>query len=189
MYRLGILGSRRGANLVALMTAIRQRQLTAEIAVVISDKSDAMILQRASDYQLNAEFVDPNNMTRVEYDEKISILFTSYAADLIVLVGYMRILSNEFVAKWRHKMINIHPSLLPAFAGGMDQAVHQAVLDSGIKETGCTVHYVTEELDAGPILLQKKCIVLPHDTVDTLKARVQELEGVALIEVIGKLAK
>ena len=189
MYRLGILGSRRGTNLVTLTTAIRQKRLLADIAIVLSDKSDAMILQRARDHQLNAVFIDSTNITRVEYDEKISTTIASHAVDLIVLVGYMRILSDEFVAKWRNKIINVHPSLLPAFAGEMDQAVHQAVLDSGVKETGCTVHYVTEALDTGPILLQKKCIVLPHDTVETLKARVQELEGVALIEVIGKLAK
>ena len=106
----------------------------------------------------------------------------------MVLVGYMRILSVEFVSCWQNKIINVHPSLLPAFAGKMDKSVHQAVLESGLKETGCTIHYVTEHVDAGPILLQKTCPVLAADNADLLKSRVQQLEGEALIEVIDGLA-
>jgi phosphoribosylglycinamide formyltransferase-1 len=109
--------------------------------------------------------------------------------ELVVLIGYMRILSPEFVTAWENKIINVHPSLLPDFAGGMGNAVHQAVLDAGKAETGCTVHYVTEEVDAGPIVVQKRCAVLPDDTVESLKVKVQELEAVALIEAINQIAK
>jgi phosphoribosylglycinamide formyltransferase-1 len=102
-----------------------------------------------------------------------------------VLIGYMRILSNQFVAQWNNKVINVHPSLLPAFAGGIDLDVHRAVLASGIKETGCTVHKVTTEVDGGPIVVQKACPVMVNDTIKTLKARVQALEGKALVEAIN----
>ena len=98
----------------------------------------------------------------------------------LLSVGYMRILSAEFVTEWNNKVINVHPSLLPAFAGKMDLEVHQAVLD----ETGCTIHYVTPEVDEGPVLLQKKCAVLKNDTAESLKNRVQLLEGAALVEAI-----
>ena len=93
----------------------------------------------------------------------------------------------EFIAKWRNKIINVHPSLLPAFAGGVDQDVHQSVLKAGLKETGCTIHWVTEAVDAGPVIIQKKCPVFLNDTVDTLKKRVQGLEGEALVEAVGSL--
>ena len=184
MRRLGILGSTRGTDMLALIKAIENQQLNARIEIVISNKKDAIILERARQHNLNAEFVDPAQLTRELYDQKISEVLHSHQVDLVILIGYMRILSNEFVNTWRNKIINVHPSLLPAFAGGMDGNVHQAVLNSGVKETGCTVHYVTEEVDAGPILVQKKCPVLPSDTVDSLKERVQKLEGEALVEAI-----
>lgn len=186
MLNLGILGSTRGTDLQALIDAADKKALSASIKVVVSNKKDAYILERARLHHLNAVFVDPNSLTREQFDENVSKVFHQFEVDLIVLIGYMRILSPRFIAEWRNKIINVHPSLLPAFAGGMDQNIHQAVLDSGISETGCTVHHVTEEVDAGPILLQKKCVVLPGDTVESLKVRVQQLEGEALVEVINK---
>jgi phosphoribosylglycinamide formyltransferase-1 len=187
MLRLGILGSTRGTNLLAIIDAIQQRRLPASIEVVISNKPDAMILERARANGLLAEFISPTNLTREEYDQIVSTELKSHAVDLIVLIGYMRILSNAFVGSWKNKMINVHPSLLPAFEGKMDLDVHRAVLQSGIKETGCTVHYVTEEVDQGPIILQKKCPVLIDDTPESLKARIQVLEGDALVEVLKQL--
>jgi phosphoribosylglycinamide formyltransferase-1 len=188
MIRLGILGSTRGTDLQAIIDAIAKRQLAAEISVVISDKQNAYILERAITHELNAIFADPKNKSREEFDSQLSEILHTNNVELIILIGYMRILSKEFVAEWRGKIINVHPSLLPAFAGGMDSNVHQAVLDAGVKETGCTVHYVTEEVDAGPILIQKKCAVLADDTVDSLKARVQKLEGDALVEAVNNLS-
>jgi len=189
MIRLGILGSTRGTSLQPIIDAIREQRLPASIESVISNKPDAFILQRAKEEGITAQFIDPKEKTREDYDKKISALFRACQVDLIVLIGYMRILSKDFVEEWRNKMINVHPSLLPAFAGGMDKNVHQAVLDSGVKETGCTVHYVTEAVDAGPVLVQKKCAVKADDTVDSLKKRVQQLEGEALIQAIESLQK
>jgi folate-dependent phosphoribosylglycinamide formyltransferase PurN len=96
----------------------------------------------------------------------------------------MRILSPYFVEQWSGRLLNVHPSLLPAFAGLMNRKVHEAVLSAGVPETGCTIHQVTEEVDGGPIVLQKRCPVLPGDTVDTLKDRVQALEQTAFIDVL-----
>ena len=118
------------------------------------------------------------------------MLFRSlqHNADLVLLVGFMRILSAEFCRKWQDRILNVHPSLLPKYAGGMDTNVHEEVLRNGDMETGCTIHFVTEEVDAGPILIQKKCAVGGGDTVESLKTKVQELEGMAFIEAIEMIA-
>ncbi|KTD60853.1 phosphoribosylglycinamide formyltransferase [Legionella shakespearei DSM 23087] len=187
--RLGILGSTRGTNMLAIIDAINKKQLDASIEVVISNKADAIILERAKAHALKTEFLSPKGLSREDYDEQISTLLMNYKVDLVVLIGYMRILSADFVSHWHHKVINVHPSLLPAFAGKMDLEVHQAVLDAGVKETGCTIHYVIQEVDAGPVILQKKCPVLPDDNAESLKARVQALEGDALVEAIRLKSK
>ncbi|HAT2138095.1 TPA: phosphoribosylglycinamide formyltransferase [Legionella pneumophila] len=188
MIRLGILGSTRGTNMLALVDAINEGTLKAKIELVISNKPDAIILERAKSLGLNAQFVNPEGLNRIDFDKKVSDILINHRIDLIVLIGYMRILSADFVNKWNNQVINVHPSLLPAFAGKMDIDVHQAVLDSGLKETGCTIHFVTEEVDAGPVILQKKCPVLEGDTAQTLKARVQQLEGMALVAAINLIA-
>lgn len=188
MLKLAILGSTRGTNMLGIIAAISQNKLAASIEVVISNKMDAQILERAREHQLTTEFIDPQGLSREAYDELVSQALAHYEVDLIVLIGYMRILSRSFVEQWHHRIINVHPSLLPAFAGKMDLAVHQDVLQSGVTESGCTVHYVTEVVDGGPIVVQKTCPVLPQDTPETLKARVQALEADALIEAIALLA-
>ena len=100
----------------------------------------------------------------------------------------MRILSAEFCRKWQDRILNVHPSLLPKYAGGVDTNVHEEVLRNGDMETGCTIHFVTEEVDSGPILIQKKCAVAREDTVESLKTKVQQLEGMAFIEAIKMIA-
>lgn len=185
MIRLGILGSTRGTNMLALIEAIEKKRLSASIEIVISNQSSALILERAHAQGLPACFMDASGLTRAAYDEKVSALLREHAVDMVVLIGYMRILSAEFVTEWENKIINVHPSLLPAFAGKMDLDVHSAVLEAGVTETGCTVHYVTKEVDAGPAILQLTCPVLATDTPESLKTRVQELEGLALIEAIA----
>jgi phosphoribosylglycinamide formyltransferase-1 len=186
--RLGILGSTRGTDMLALIAAIGQQELNATIEIVISNKQEAIILERSRIAEIPAEYIAPLNLTRAAYDNLVSEKLAAMDVELVVLIGYMRILSAEFVSAWKNKIINVHPSLLPDFAGGMGNAVHQAVLDAGKSETGCTVHYVTEEVDAGPIVVQKCCAVVPGDTVDSLKNKVQALEGAALIEAINQIA-
>ncbi|ASQ46850.1 phosphoribosylglycinamide formyltransferase [Legionella clemsonensis] len=188
MLRLGILGSTRGTNLTSLIDAIHNEELDASIEVVISNKMDAPILERATNFGLKALFANPADLTRQSYDFYLSNLLKQHHVELVVLMGYMRILSPHFVLNWKNKIINVHPSLLPAFSGLMDLKVHQAVLDTAATVTGCSVHFVTEEVDAGPLILQKKCPVLSNDTAETLKLRVQQLEGQALVEAINKLS-
>lgn len=189
MKRLAILGSTRGSNLLPIIKAINDGLLPAQIDIVISNKREAIILSRAQEAGLKTQFIDAAGLTREAFDAKVSAVLKAHQIDLIVLIGYMRILSAEFVQTWKDKIINVHPSLLPAFAGQMDLAVHEAVLAAGVHETGCTVHYVTEEVDAGPIVLQKTCHVASNDTPESLKQRVQSLEGEALVQAINIICK
>ena len=183
--KLGVLGSTRGSVLQVIIDAIKKDQLDADIKSVISNKRSAYILERASDHDIPSAFISSKNLTREAYDQIISDKFESLGVDLIVLIGYMRIVSDAFVKQWQNRIINVHPSLLPKFPGLMDLDVHQAVIDAHEKESGCTVHVVTEALDGGPILVQKKCEIYPDDTPEKLKSRVQALEGAAMIEAIS----
>jgi len=183
--RLAVLGSTRGTDLQAIIDAIKSGLLNAEVVCVISDRRDAYILERAKQHGIEALFINPKGLTREEYDKLImNEIEKRSPVDLILLIGYMRILSNQFVKKYRWRIINIHPSLLPAFAGGMDLNVHKAVLDYGVKVTGCTLHFVDEGVDTGPIILQKPVMVDDNDTPETLKAKVQKAEQEVLIEAI-----
>ncbi len=182
--KLGILGSTRGTSMQALLKASAQHQVPLDIALVLSDREKAPILERAKERAIPHFFIDKMGLTREAYDRQLTFQLERHAVDLVLLIGYMSILSREFFHHWRHKVMNVHPSLLPLFAKGMDSHVHQAVLSAGSTESGCSVHYVTEDIDAGPLIVQKKCMVLKEDTVETLKARVQALEGEALLEAI-----
>ncbi len=187
--KLGVLGSTRGTILEPIIQAVVHKRIKATIEVVISDKQDAFILQRAHQYRIPAHLISPQGLERVVYDQAITETLSSYKVDLILLIGYLRILSPAFVNQWQGKIINIHPSLLPAFAGLMDLKAHRAVLDAKVKISGCTVHYVTHDVDAGPIIVQKSCAVLSNDTPESLKMRVQQLEGPAMIEAINTIIK
>lgn len=189
MMHLAVLGSTRGTDLQAIIEAIESKKLIAQIDIVISNKPDAYILERAAKYRLKNIYLDTSGKTREQYDRLVLSELKKYPIDLILLIGYMRILSPILVEQYRDKILNVHPSLLPAFAGGMDTNVHAEVLKSGVKETGCTIHLVDEEVDTGKILLQKKCAIRPNETVETLKEKVQKLEGEAFIEVIRMLNK
>ena len=182
--RLGVLGSTRGSNLEPILAAIRAGELDAEVVVVISNRQQAGILQRAADHGLAYQFVSAKDLDRESYDCKVSQVLQDYSVDLVLMIGYMRIVSVWFCQQWQDRALNVHPSLLPKHAGLMDLDVHQAVLDAGDTESGCTVHYVTAEVDAGAIVVQKFCPVLLADTAETLKARVQPLEGQAWLEAI-----
>jgi len=190
--RLAVLGSTRGSDMQAIIHAISRRELKAEIRLVLSNKADAYILERAKSHGIEARFIDPRGgpegklKKREEYDSEVIAALETIegGVDLILLIGYMRIISPLFVNTFRGRIYNVHPSLLPDFAGGMDLDVHRAVIESGADFTGCTVHVVTEEVDAGPILVQKRCHIDTSESPDTLKAKVQRLEGEALIEAI-----
>ena len=184
MIKLGILGSTRGTDLQAIIDSIEKKELIAKIAVVISNKEGSYILERAKRNNIPFFFLSHKGKSRKEFDQEITTVLKESGVDLILLIGFMRILSIEFCQTWRDRLLNVHPSLLPKYAGGVDVNIHEEVLRNREKETGCTIHFVTEDVDKGPILIQKKCNVDDNDTVETLKAKVQALEGEAFIESI-----
>jgi len=182
--KVGVLGSTRGTALQGILDAIGAGALDAEIVLVVSDKQSALILDRAEKHGVPALFLDPTGLKREAYDAQVSSALQEFGVELVLLIGYMRIVSAKFVEMWKGRLLNVHPSLLPAFGGLMNQKVHEAVLAAGVSETGCTIHQVTEEVDGGPIVLQKRCPVLPDDTAEVLKDRVQALEQRAFVEVL-----
>ena len=181
---IGVLGSTRGTDLQAVIDAIEAKKLNAKISVVVSNKEDAYILERAKKHDIKAVFVDAKGMEREHFDREVSNELEKHDVDLILLIGYMRITSPWFVRKYKNKIMNIHPSLLPAFAGGMDRDVHAEVLKAGVKETGCTLHFVTEDVDSGPIIMQKKVKVEKNETVGSLKEKVQKAEQEIIVKAL-----
>ena len=184
MIRLGVIGSTSGTDLQFILDAIGSGKLNAVVSVVISNQKSAYILERANRHNVPAVFISHQGKEREIFDEEIDGVLKAHAVDLVLLIGFMRILSPEFCDIWRERLLNVHPSLLPKYAGGIDSNVHREVLKNGDAETGCTIHFVTDEVDGGPILIQKKCAVTAEDTVELLKTKVQALEGQALIEAI-----
>jgi len=188
-FRLGILGSGKGSNMVAIAEACATGQIPAEIAVVLSDVADAGILDRARERKLPAEFIPPGKF-RTKLDEEAEQAFVKRLVeaqvDLIVLAGFMRILKGEFLRSFANRVVNIHPSLLPAFPGL--EAWKQA-LDYGVRVTGCTVHFVDQGIDSGPILAQETVPVLAEDTPATLHERIQQAERRLYPQVVRALAE
>ena len=182
--KIAVLASTKATDMQRIIDEIKAGNLNAKIEILISDRKDAYALERARQNNIEAIFLDPKGLKRETYDKKIMQILEKKQIDLILLIGYMRILSKEFVKKYKYRIMNIHPSLLPAFSGGMDKEVHQAVLKRGCKVSGCTLHFVDENVDQGPIIIQKTCPVSEDETVDSLKAKVQALEQEALIEGI-----
>ena len=181
MKKLGILLSGRGSNFEAIANNIANRSLAAEIAIVISNLPDAFGLESARLRGLNAQVITSQGKTRDQHDAEVIAALQSANADLVCLAGYMRLLSPAFVRQFPQRILNIHPSLLPAFPGLHAQ---QQALNYGVKVTGCTVHFVDEDLDHGPIIVQRAVSVLANDNVKTLSARILEQEHVAYSEAI-----
>ncbi len=180
--KAGVLVSGRGSNLQAVLDRIADGYLPLEIGVVISDKADAYALERAANVGIKTVVVARKECaSKEEFEDRIHAALVEAGCELVVLAGFMRILSCNFVSKWHNKIINIHPALLPSFPGldGQGQA-----LEYGVKFTGCTVHFVDEGTDTGPIILQKVVPVLDDDTHDTLAARILEQEHKAMPEAL-----
>jgi phosphoribosylglycinamide formyltransferase-1 len=182
--RLGILLSGRGSNFIAIADNVSAGKLDAEIAVVISNRADAPGIEVARQRRLNAQVIPSKGRGREEHDTEVIAALKAAKVDLVILAGYMRLLSPEFIHAFPQQILNIHPSLLPAFPG-LD-AQRQA-LEYGVKVTGCTVHFVDEHLDHGPIIVQRTVPVLANDTVETLSARILEQEHIAYSEAIQKV--
>ena len=182
MRRLGILLSGRGSNFEAIANNIQAGRLEAEIGVVISNRPEARGLEIAKARGLTAVCIPSKGLDRTVYDKQVVEELRGHGVELVCLAGYMRLLSAQFVQAWPERILNIHPSLLPAFTG-LD--AQQQALDYGVKYTGCTVHFVDEHLDHGPILVQAVVAVKDEDTVEDLSARILREEHRIYSEAIA----
>jgi phosphoribosylglycinamide formyltransferase-1 len=187
---IAILISGRGSNMVALADAVRDGTVpNAEIAIVVSDQSGAEGLEKAKQRGIETRVIERREKTREEHDREIVSALKERKTDLVCLAGYMRVLSSEFIDAYRGRILNIHPSLLPSFPGLNAQ---QQALNHGAKRSGCTVHYVDETLDGGPIVAQREVPVLEDDTVESLSARIlveeHKLYPEALTVVLNKIS-
>jgi phosphoribosylglycinamide formyltransferase-1 len=184
MKKLGILLSGRGSNFEAIADNVASGKLKAEIAIVISNREDAPGIESARRRGLRALVIPSKGKPREQHDAEVVAALKNAGVDLVILAGYMRLLSPAFVAAFPQRILNIHPSLLPAFPGL--EAQKQA-LAAGAKVSGCTVHYVDEHLDHGPAILQRSVPVLEGDTVETLAARILKEEHIAYSEAIARV--
>jgi phosphoribosylglycinamide formyltransferase-1 len=192
MFRIGVLASTKGTDLQAIIDEMKAGKMPGiKLEVVISNKKNAYALERARNQGYKAIFIDPRGKTREEYDSELAKNFIEHKVDLVCLIGYMRILSPQFIRKYPGRIINVHPALMPKFSGeGFYGAnVHEEVLKAKEKETGCTIHFVDEGVDTGEIIVQKKVQVTPEETPETLKEKVQALEKKWYPEVIRWFAE
>lgn len=192
MFNIAVLASTNGTDLQAIIDELEKGNLPEiNLKIVVSNKKSAYALERARQQGYKTQFVSSKNKTREEYDLELLEILNNEKIDLVCLVGYMRILSSKFIQEFSGRIINVHPSLIPKYCGKYfyGSNVHQAVLDSGDKETGMTIHFVDEGVDTGEIIVQKKCEVKENDTVESLKEKVQALEKEWYPKVILKLSQ
>lgn len=179
---LAILISGRGSNMLALLDAIEQGRLNAEVAVVISDRKDAVGIELAENKGVQVVIITATGLSKEEHEKLIVEEIERRNVALICLAGYMRLLSKDFVKAFPNRIVNIHPSLLPAFPG---KAAQRQALEYGVKVSGCTVHFVDEGCDTGPIILQSVVPVYEDDTEETLSARILEQEHATYAKAVG----
>ena len=180
--KIGVVVSGRGSNLQSIIDHIAEGKLNVEIAVVVSDHKEAFALERAAKAGIPTAVVERKGCKdKAEFEDKIDAALRDAGAEVVILAGFMRILTGHFISRWENRIINIHPALLPSFKGVDAQG--QAV-DYGVKIAGCTVHFVDEGTDTGPIILQKAVPVFDDDTEETLAARILIEEHKALPEAI-----
>ncbi len=185
--KIGVLVSGRGTNLQAIIDQISRGNIPATIEIILSNKKDAPALERAKSHGIKSIFLDPKKFnSKSDYDLALATELKEHNVDLICLAGYMKILGKEFIQSFPNKIINIHPSLLPAFPG---LNVQQKAIDYGVKFSGCTVHYVNEEVDSGPIILQAVVPVLDNDDEESLSKRILEQEHKIYPEAIKLIAE
>ncbi len=186
--RVGVLVSGRGSNLQAIMDAIARGEVPAEIAIVVSNHADAYALERARQRGVATAVIERERYrSRVAHQMAIAAELQRRGVELVVLAGFDRVLVPEFLAAFPLRVLNVHPSLLPAFGGGLHAQAE--ALAYGVKVAGCTVHFVTNEVDAGPIVLQAAVPVLEDDTVETLSVRILEQEHRILPQAVGLYAQ
>jgi phosphoribosylglycinamide formyltransferase-1 len=184
--RVCVLASGNGTDLQSIIDASKNKMIDAEVIVVISDNKDAFALKRAKKHKIKSFFINPNNKKSEEQEKEINKILIEYKIDLIVGAGYMRILSSSFINKWYGKLINIHPALLPSFKGTNGQG---DALDYGVKISGCTTHFMDEDIDHGPIILQAAVKVLVNDNKEKLANRILSVEHQILPRTVQLFAQ
>jgi phosphoribosylglycinamide formyltransferase-1 len=187
MVNIGVLISGGGTNLQAIIDNIKDGNIDGDIKLVISNRKEAYGLIRAKKAGIETLYIDRKKfITEDEYNRRIIEEFSKRNVELVVLAGYLRVLSKEFIESYKNRIINIHPSLIPSFCGKgcYGERVHEMALDYGVKITGVTIHFVDEGTDTGPIILQKAVVVKDDDTVESLKSRVLQVEHQLLPEAI-----
>ena len=185
--RIGVLISGNGSNLQSLIDARASGSLSAEISIVISNVPDAIGLDRATKANIPISIINHTDFkSREKFESALHAALLDASVDFVCLAGFMRLLTEPFVNKWTNRIVNIHPSMLPAFKG---LNTHERVLQAGVRFTGCTIHFVRPEMDEGPIILQAAVPVLPGDGVDSLAARVLEQEHIIYPLAVEMIAR
>lgn len=186
LLKVGVLASGRGSNLQSIMNASREERIPAEVAVVLSDNKDAFALERARSAGIPAVAVEPSGFSsREEYEQKLIDELKKHGVKLVCLAGYMRLAGRTLLEAYPNRVMNIHPALLPAFPGLHGQ---QQAWEYGVRYSGCTVHFVDQGMDTGPVILQAVVPVLPEDTADDLAARILEQEHIIYPEAVKLFA-
>ncbi|MCX6663331.1 MAG: phosphoribosylglycinamide formyltransferase [Euryarchaeota archaeon] len=183
---VGVLASGSGTGLQSIIDASEKEMIDAEVVVVISDTKDAFALDRAKTHHIPGFFVDPKGKDRAVHEDEIDAVLRNHQVELVVGAGYMRLLSPTFVKKWQHKLINIHPALLPSFKGTNGQ---RDAMQYGVKISGCTTHFMDSDMDHGPIILQAAVKVLPGNDRDALAARILAVEHQILPRTVQLFAQ
>jgi phosphoribosylglycinamide formyltransferase-1 len=183
---VGVLASGSGTDLQSIIDASEKEMIDAEVVVVISDKKDSFALDRAKTHHILGFFVDPKGKDRTTHEDEIDAVLRAHQVELVVGAGYMRLLSPAFVKKWQHRLINIHPALLPSFKGTNGQ---RDALQYGVKISGCTTHFMDSDMDHGPIILQAAVKVLPGDDRDALATRILAVEHQILPRTVQLFAQ
>ena len=184
--KVGVLASGGGTDLQSIINASEKNMIDAEVVVVVSDNKDAFALKRAEKHKIKSYFIDPTGKEKQDFDKEIDEVFEKQRVGLIVGAGYMRILTPCFVKKWYGKIINIHPSLLPSFKGANGQG---DALSYGVKISGCTTHFMDDQMDHGPIILQASVKVMPDDSRDKLANRILDVEHQILPRTVQLFAE
>lgn len=184
--KIGVLISGSGSNLQSIINRIENNEINGEISVVISNREKAFGLERAKKHNIYNIYINPKDYSDEEYNNKILNELKNQKVELVILAGYLRIINPKLVKEYENRIINIHPSLIPAFCGKnyYGLKVHQSVVDYGVKISGATVHFVNEIADDGPIIMQKTVKVTDTDTAETLQEKILKLEHVILPEAV-----
>lgn len=184
VLKIGVLASTKASDLQALIDAIERKEIDAEISLLISNKENAYCLERAKKHGIETIHINPKKYGSMEeFDREVVRKLDEKGVELILLIGYNKFISPYFVNHFKNRIMNIHPSLLPAFTG-WDKNVHKEVIDSGVKVTGATLHFVDEGQDSGPIIMQKAVYVDENETPESLKERIQEVEQEIIVKAV-----